>query len=436
MNLPDGTGFVLGGQYDGGPAKAGGAALPGPSGFLVARFDTAGQHQWSRAYGVGEKVVLQAMTVTPLGNVLVVGSYEGSPDLGTGPLAYVETHLGAQGVFVLKLSPTGNPVWAHGFRAEKRPGREEGRIYPSIAVPTAVATDANGSVIVAGHFEGYVNLGGGELYAGRMSESTDDQTQSLFLVKYDYNGGHQWSQAFETVDEWSSASALATDAAGNIVMGGRGNNAVLAGPGAMAGAAFVARFTPNGAPVWRYGFKGNVGRINGVAPLPDGGAAFAGDFNGEFTFQGQTYTSGDPIHEYWADDGMFGTLTASGGEGWVRVLANPGPGDTGEQVAVDGAGNLVVNGIVSSPTPDLGGGELGTDGLPRTYPPRFVASFSPTGAHRWSRMLGPQVSDAFMAVLPDGGVRLAFTFEGSTPVGATTFYSSGLTDMGLIQFNP
>lgn len=437
FNLPDGTGFVLGGRYFDGPGQAGGAALPGPSGFLVARFDSAAQHQWSRAYGVGQPVSLAAMTVTPVGNVLVVGTYEGSPDFGTGALPYVTPNTGALGMFVLKLSPTGNPVWSQGFRAEKRPGWAEGQVYSSFVAPTVVATDANGSVIVAGHFEGYTKLGGSELYAGSMSESRDDATQSLFLVKYDYNGAHQWSQAFETVDEYTEANALTTDAAGNILMGGRSNNPTLATPGMRVGTAFVARFTPGGTPVWGYGLKGGaIGRIRGLAALSDGGVAFAGGFNGSFTFKGQTYSSNDPTHDVRPDDGMFGTLTASGGEGWVRVLKTHPSGDVAEQVAVDGAGNLVVNGAVSADTLDLGGGELGTPGLPRTEQFRFVASFSPNGTHRWSRMLGTQVSNAFMAVLPDGSTRLAFTFDGSTPVGATTFVSAGQTDMGLIQFAP
>ncbi|WP_158621597.1 CBM96 family carbohydrate-binding protein [Corallococcus aberystwythensis] len=433
VNLPDGSGFVLGGSYSDGPAQAGGAALPGPSGFLVARFTTAAQHQWSRAYGVGQQVSLGAMTVTPLGNVLVVGTYQGSPDFGTGPLPSIQS---GRGMFVLKLSPTGNPVWSHGFRAEKRPKWDEGYVHPSFVVPTGVATDANGSVIVAGHFGGYADLGGGELYAGPLSEAPDDQTQSLFLVKYDYNGGHQWSQDFVTQDEFTEANALAADAAGNILMGGRGNNPVLATPGMRVGTAFVARFTPSGAPVWGYGLKGSVGRIRGLAFLPDGGVAFAGGFNGTFTFQGQTYSSRDPMHDVRPDDGVFGTLTASGGEGWVRVLTTEPSGDVAEQVAVDAAGNIVVNGIVSADTLDLGGGVLGTPGLPGGSSLRFVASFSPTGTHRWSRLLGPQVSNAFMAVSPDGSTRLGFTFEGSTPVGASTFVSSGQTDMGLIQFTP
>ncbi|MFP2900277.1 DNRLRE domain-containing protein [Corallococcus sp. 4LFB] len=437
FNLPDGTGFVLGGRYFDGPAQAGGGALPGPSGFLVARFDNAAQHQWSRAYGVGQQVELGAMTVTPVGNVLVVGTYLGSPDLGTGALPYIDPDAGAVGMFVLKLSPVGNPVWSHGFRAVKRPDWGQGQVYSSFAVPTVVATDANGSLIVAGHFEGYLDLGGGELYAGPLSESRDDQTQSLFLAKFDYSGGHQWSQAFETLDEYTEANALTTDAVGNILMGGRGNNPVLAGPDMRVGTAFVARFTPSGAPVWGYGLKGGaIGRIRGLAALPDGGVAFSGGFNGSFTFKGQTYSSNDPTHDVRPDDGVFGTLTASGGEGWVRVLTTYPGGDMAEQVAVDGAGNIVVNGAVSADTLELGGGALGTPGLPRSEQFRFVASFTPTGDHRWSRMLGPRVANAFLAVLPDGATRLAFTFDGSTPVGATTFTSAGQTDMGLIQFSP
>ena len=52
---------------------------------------------------------------------------------------------------------------------------------------TAVATDASGNVIVAGNFEGSINLGGDNL-------SGNAAFASIFVAKFDSTGAHQWSK--------------------------------------------------------------------------------------------------------------------------------------------------------------------------------------------------------------------------------------------------
>ncbi|MBN8467542.1 DNRLRE domain-containing protein [Corallococcus exiguus] len=435
VNLPDGSGFVMGGSYQG-TALMGGVRLPAPGGLFVARDDNGANTQWARVYAAGAQVTMHALTATPLGNVLVVGTYEGSPDFGTGPLPYVTPELGGQGLFVLKLSPTGDPVWAHGFRAEKRPGGSPGQVFSAPAVPSSVATDANGSLIVTGRFQGFLDLGGGEIFAGHGSQQ-DDPTNGLFLAKFDFNGGHLWSQAFEG-GEGDDAVALATDANGAIFLGGRSGNPVLASAGAYGNSPFVARFAQDGTPAWGRALKGSTGTIRGLAVLPSGGVAFAGDFNGTFVFQGTSYTSKDPTYDERVDDAVFGTLTGTGADGWVRVFGGDGGGDSARSVAVDGAGNVIVNGTTPLNTFDLGGGPLGTEGLSLFDPLGFLASYGPTGTLRWSRFVGPGVLNTALAVTPSGSTRLGFTFRDTAYVGeqVLTSVGGGESDIGVIQFIP
>ena len=66
-------------------------------------------------------------------------------------------------------------------------------------------------------------------------------------------------------------------------------------------------------------------------------------------------------------------------------------------VAVDGAGNVYLTGAVPG-TADLGGGPLvsaGSDDI-------LIASYSPTGTHRWSRLIGGTGNDQGAGITTDG----------------------------------
>jgi hypothetical protein len=82
-----------------------------------------------------------------VGNVLVAGRFEGTIDFGGGPLA----SLGVGDVFVAKLDTDGGHLWS------KRFGNA------SDEAAAGVATDSAGNVLVAGHFDGAIDFGGGPL---------------------------------------------------------------------------------------------------------------------------------------------------------------------------------------------------------------------------------------------------------------------------------
>jgi hypothetical protein len=427
-----GGGVVAGGWYRG-MGNLGGARLPAPGGLFVARYTDAGLHQWSRAYAVNEQVAMTALTVTPLGNVLVVGRYHGAPDLGTGPLPYVDP-TGVGGMFILKLSPNGTPVWAHGFAAQLRPPDSGGKVYRAISEPTAVATDANGSLVVTGYFQGYMDLGTGEIFAGPNSQANNDPSNGIFLAKFDYDGHPLWAQAFEA-GERDMSKALAIDGNGSIYLGGKAGVPALAGAGARPHAPFITRFAPDGTRLWGRSLKGSMGAINGLAILPGGGVAFGGDYNGSFTFNGALYVSEDPAPpgDDLVGDAVYGTLGASGGDGWVRTPVDGGSGDSVSHVAVDAAGNVTVSGNASTDSFNLGGGPLGTPWLSPQMFLHYLASHGPSGAFRWSRLMGLTTSSVHLAVTPAGATRVGFNFADLvTTVDDHTFHGG----TGLLQFTP
>ncbi|WP_052374974.1 hypothetical protein [Chondromyces apiculatus] len=116
-----------------------------------------------------------------------------------------------------------------------------------------------------------------------------------------------------------------------------------------------------------------------------------------------------------ADENCDGSSVGCGAPVWSRR-----GGDTADQdatdVVTDAAGNVYLVGDFAG-TIDLGGGTL-TSALATTTDV-FVAKFSPSGAHLWSRRLGSAGSDhAYdVAIAPGGQVVIAGSFVSTVDLG-------------------
>ncbi len=134
-------------------------------GFVVS-VDEGGAVQWARGIGDGDAMMFGVgdqeaadVAVGLDGSIFVTGSAEGVVDFGDGALV----GPGDVDLFVVKLSPQGIPAWRLRRGGE---GPQWGR---------GIAVDPQGNVIVAGDFQGTLDLGNGALTS---AGSTD-----LFVAK-------------------------------------------------------------------------------------------------------------------------------------------------------------------------------------------------------------------------------------------------------------
>lgn len=424
-------GFVAAGLF-------GDASFPNQTGFALARYTADGTPVWTRQVTTGN-VRVRALTVTPLGNLLVVGNYSGSPDLGTGPLTAVPTSHFTPALFVAKFSPTGQTEWAHGFAATYvRP--PEGELEHWAVAPMSVATDANGSLIVGGGFHGQMNLGGGPLFAGTSSVYPEDPFPGGFVAKFSWGGQHLWSKAFEAggFAMPGQVRAVATDSAGNVLVGGHVNSNANLGDGQTgARAPFIAKYDASGAFVWKRLFLGAYGEIVGVQPLGTSGVAFTANLGASFTFGGLPYTGGNPEDPGGPDNvsGFTGTLSATGMDGWIRDLGLVGM----RGLVTDGGGTLTVTGYGYGY--DLGGGNLGA---PNTVGPTpFVARYSAAGGtHLWSRafdrdfLAGDYYPTLSLAPQPGGSVVVGGEFALPVHQDGRDYTPRGSSDLLYFQLKP
>ncbi|SEM42522.1 hypothetical protein SAMN05444354_116147 [Stigmatella aurantiaca] len=412
-------GFVAAANYYGG-AHFGGQTFTTNHALALMRYGENGAHQWSRVYVPGSadiQVRPNALAVTPLGNILVVGSYMGAPDFGGGPLPRTEPFTYA--LFIAKFSPTGNFVWARGF-IPSRPGGD------ALAVARGLATDANGSLIVTGHFGGLLNLG------GEVLRSSENLSQSgMFLAKFSWEGEHLWSLAVPAGTNSSESRGwdVATGADGRIFAGGEAGAGRL---GATQGRTpFVAAYSPEGTLLWSRALNGPVGYVGSLAPMPGGGVAFAGRFEGTFSFAGSTLTSQHGTEPWPGIDGMLGVLSPAGGDLWAKGLGDTGFEDS-DDLASDPSGNLSVLVHTNGPV-DLGGGELGHP----VQNTSAVARFTSSGAHRWSRLLDQRIEAPALDVSADGSTVLGGQFRYPVIVdGVSHAPADGWPDLLFLKFGP
>ena len=121
----------------------------------------------------------------------------------------------------------GSAVWTHQF------GTSE------FEYPTGVAVDAGGNVIVVGDTDG--SLGGAN--AG---------SADAFVTKTDSSGTLLWTHQFGTA-EWESASGVAVDSVGDIIIAGF-TDGDLEGSSAGNEDAFVTKIDSDGSAVWMQQF--------------------------------------------------------------------------------------------------------------------------------------------------------------------------------------
>jgi len=139
---------------------------------FVSKFDRAGKFLWSRSFGGVGADEIRAMAISPLGGVILTGSFSGRVDFDPGTGVSESVSSGASDIFVLSLSPSGAFGWV---RTLGGAGSDSGR---------ALALDGNGFILVGGTFEGQVDFdpGVGQRLLG--SSGANDG----FLMKFSPSG--------------------------------------------------------------------------------------------------------------------------------------------------------------------------------------------------------------------------------------------------------
>jgi len=349
---------------------------------------------WITYYGGIDDEFGKGIKTDSQGNVLVTGmTYSNNFPTSTG--AFQTVKGATSDVYIVKFNSMGVRQWATLFGGN------------NAELGWCIATDNNDNAVVTGYtvssnfpttvtaFQPALNVGvssdvfvlklnsagnrvwatyyGGEHYDGADGICTDlnnnifiaGSTRSLtfpvttgayqtnnagnndvFVAKFDPNGTPIWSTYYGgTNDEY--ARMLKADALGNVGVVGQANTnfPVTAGAyqAASAGStdAFVMKFDPNGNPLWATYYGGNN---------LDDGAAIATDQNNNFIIAGQTNSNNLPATAGTfqpayaaASDAFVAKFNSSGNVSWTTYYGGVSQ-DFGYGIAVDNNDNIFVSG--------------------------------------------------------------------------------------------
>jgi Beta-propeller repeat len=370
----------------------------------------APEHFWSEGFGGFSSDFGTGIAVDAAGNVVVVGYFSQAMSLGGATLV---SDSGSNDIFVAKYDASGTHLWSQRFGG---PGDDKA---------LAVAVDGSGNILVTGYFNGTVNFGGGNLVSGGGS-------QDIFLAKYNASGAHQWSQRFGSNFNVETGRGIAVDTSGNICLTGTCTGTVNFGGGNLVGGGntdiFVAKFDASGVHQWsRSAGDSSFQDGRGIAVDGSGNVVVTGSFGGTVNLGGGNLVSAG------GDDIFLVKYNASGVHQWSRRFGDYAT-DSGNGVAVDGSGNVIVTGSFEQSV-DFGGGILSNPG----FPDIFLAKYNANGVHQWSKKFGGYQSNDGLGVAVDGSANIVLTgyFTSTTPAnfGGADLVSAGFRDIFIAKYN-
>lgn len=285
-------------------------------GFLV-KYDTNGNHKWSKHFGGREDDIGRSLATDASGNIFLTGYFENTASFGSRSW----TSWGFEDIFLAKYDANGNYLWSKRF----------GGTNPDIGL--SVATDASGDVLLIGNFTGIVDFGGGALEnAGAFD---------IFLAKYGPDGRHIWSKSFGG-EQTDNGYGVATDSSGNVYITGNFSIRSDFGGGWLDSTGiddiFLAKYGADGRYLWSKRFGSTSWDSGyGIATDASGNVYLTGDFNGI------GYFGGGLLFSSGLSDIFLAKFDSGGKHVWSKRFGSTNE-DTGYGVAVDSSSTVFITG--------------------------------------------------------------------------------------------
>ncbi|WP_437730821.1 hypothetical protein [Sorangium sp. So ce1335] len=340
-----------------------GAVLPGaPGGGLLGG---AGQ-EWARALIAGNGAF-----------AILGGEFQGSLDLGAGPIA-----TGAdRDVFIARVEADGAVTWARRLV-------DEGQGWLR-----GIAVDLEGEIAVAGELEGVMSDAGLTASAPRG-----------FVLKLDAaSGALRWSAVLPP----GRPQDIALSAAGDVVVA-----LAVAEPGGSDVA--VTRLNAAGELLWIRAFGGpGTQEPTGVVVDARGDVVLTGSFEGELQFGEEA-----PRLSSAGMSDVFLVKLDEGGDHVASVAFGDGRQQHGGDIEAGPGGEIALTGTFEGLL-DLGSSTLFSDGVSA-----FVVELGAAREHRFSRSY-PAERPPRVAFAADGGLVLAGDVMGPTDLGGGPLGGAG-----------
>jgi len=183
--------------------------------IFVSKLDQNGNFVWAKSMGGPGADYGYSMTLDNFGNVFTTGFFQVTADFDPGTGTYTLAAGGNSDIFVSKLDPAGNFVWARKMGGS---GHDE--------IGLDIKIDLIGNVYTAGRFLTVADFDPGPSTFNLTSGGGDD----VFISKLDQNGNFVWAKRIGGIGT-QRPSSMALDGFNNVYITGYFFNTVDCDPG-------------------------------------------------------------------------------------------------------------------------------------------------------------------------------------------------------------
>lgn len=141
---------------------------------FVVKYDSTGQARWALSIGGPSWEYAQSVATDSAGNIYLTGRFD-SPTLTLGSFTLTNAGPGESDIFLVKLSPQGQVLWAHSFGGPEMDGGQ------------AIAVSPTGEIALTGLFNSST------LSMGLTTLSNSGRSD-IFVAKFDTSGQPLWAR--------------------------------------------------------------------------------------------------------------------------------------------------------------------------------------------------------------------------------------------------
>ena len=344
---------------------------------------------WVIGFGGNAVDRSRAIEVDASGNVYTTGFFQNTADFDPGAGTSNMTAVGDHDIFVSKLDPSGNLLWARTFGSVDD---DEG---------FDLSLDILGNVYVTGYFKGTVDFDPGPGVDNLTAAGGFD----VFVVKLDAAGTYVWGKSFGAGFN-DTAEDIKVTLTGEVYVLGNYHGVVDFDPGlgttTLSGTEvenmYILKWNSAGNFVWVREIAGTEVLGLGLDTDPSGNVIIAGEF--DYT---QDFDPGVGVFDLTATgsqpDGFALKIDGSGNFVWAKQLEGA-TNNTILDVSSDPSGNVFLAGMFRGTVdfdPGVGTVSLASNGNEDA----FILKLDALGDYQWAHNFGGTINDHAAACTTD-----------------------------------
>lgn len=267
--------------------------------IFIQKLNADGELIWVKHISGELGKTVNQLKVTPSGNILLVGIFNGNLDVDPGAGEYILTSItdGVSDSFLLEIDPAGEFNWAQRLLGLTDMEETESHLSTHIR---SVEYNEDGDLFIGGDIFGTLNVGSDE----DIYEVSSNGTSDFFVEKRNADGTLVWHKQVGSI--WYDFGVFDLTDSGEVIASGFFKYTVDFDPGpgeyeitsdaAEAGGnpdGFLLKLADNGDFIWAKSFGGPSHElVSNIVVMPSGDFCISGYFSGEGEFNPGEETAG------------------------------------------------------------------------------------------------------------------------------------------------